>query len=45
VSAVLEVLRAEIDRALALLGRPRFDDVDASAVRLSEPIVHPAPSA
>jgi L-lactate dehydrogenase (cytochrome) len=44
VSAVLEILRAEIDRALALLGRPRFDDIDASAVRLSEPTVHPAPS-
>jgi isopentenyl diphosphate isomerase/L-lactate dehydrogenase-like FMN-dependent dehydrogenase len=32
VAGVLEVLRAEIDRGLALLGRPRFDDVDASAI-------------
>jgi L-lactate dehydrogenase (cytochrome) len=32
VAGVLEILRAEIDRALALLGRPRFDDVDASAL-------------
>jgi len=32
VAGVLEILRAEIDRALALLGRPRFDDVDASVV-------------
>jgi L-lactate dehydrogenase (cytochrome) len=32
VAGVLEILRTEIDRALALLGRPRFDDVDASVV-------------
>jgi hypothetical protein len=32
VAGVLEILRAEIDRALALLGRPRFDDVDATAL-------------
>jgi isopentenyl diphosphate isomerase/L-lactate dehydrogenase-like FMN-dependent dehydrogenase len=43
VAALLEVFRAEIDRALALLGRPQFDDVDASVVRLSEPTVHRAP--
>ena len=33
VAGVLEILRTEIDRALALLGRPRFDDVDASVLR------------
>jgi L-lactate dehydrogenase (cytochrome) len=32
VAGVLEILRTEIDRALALLGRPRFDDVDASVL-------------
>jgi L-lactate dehydrogenase (cytochrome) len=32
VAGVLEIFRAEIDRALALLGRQRFDDVDASAL-------------
>jgi L-lactate dehydrogenase (cytochrome) len=32
VAGVLEILRAEIDRALALLGRPRFDDLDASVL-------------
>jgi isopentenyl diphosphate isomerase/L-lactate dehydrogenase-like FMN-dependent dehydrogenase len=32
VAGVLEILRAEIDRALALLGRPRFNDVDASVL-------------
>jgi isopentenyl diphosphate isomerase/L-lactate dehydrogenase-like FMN-dependent dehydrogenase len=32
VAGVLEILRSEIDRALALLGRARFDDVDASVL-------------
>jgi isopentenyl diphosphate isomerase/L-lactate dehydrogenase-like FMN-dependent dehydrogenase len=32
VAGVLEILHTEIDRALALLGRPRFDDVDASVL-------------
>jgi isopentenyl diphosphate isomerase/L-lactate dehydrogenase-like FMN-dependent dehydrogenase len=32
VAGLLEILRREIDRALALLGRPRFDDVDASVL-------------
>ena len=33
VAGVLQILRSEIDRALALLGRAGFDDVDASVLR------------
>jgi L-lactate dehydrogenase (cytochrome) len=33
IDRLLEVLRADVDRTLALLGRRRFDDVDASALR------------
>jgi L-lactate dehydrogenase (cytochrome) len=32
VFAVLELLREEIDRTLALVGRPRLTELDASAV-------------
>ena len=34
VERALEILQAEIDRTLGLLGRPRLDDLDRSALRL-----------
>lgn len=33
IDRLLEVLRADVDRTLALLGRRRFDDVDGSVLR------------
>jgi isopentenyl diphosphate isomerase/L-lactate dehydrogenase-like FMN-dependent dehydrogenase len=33
VDRLLEVLRGDIDRTLALIGRRRFDDVDSTALR------------
>jgi L-lactate dehydrogenase (cytochrome) len=33
IDRLLELLRADVDRTLALLGRRRFDDVDASSLR------------
>jgi L-lactate dehydrogenase (cytochrome) len=36
VDAALDLFRTELDRTLALLGMPRFDDVDASV--LADPV-------
>ena len=33
VSRLLEIVKADIDRTLALIGVPRFDDVDGSVLR------------
>ena len=35
VAKMLDVLKGDVDRTLALLGVPRYDDVDASLIRSS----------
>jgi L-lactate dehydrogenase (cytochrome) len=35
VARMLEIMRGDVDRTLALLGAPRFDDVDGSVLRQS----------
>jgi isopentenyl diphosphate isomerase/L-lactate dehydrogenase-like FMN-dependent dehydrogenase len=37
VDRMLEIFSTDVDRTLALIGRPRFDDVDASALRRDLP--------